>query len=112
VGCRDRLGVLHGADDLPLALADPRWRERAPWRVHFHAPLHRAEVAGVRTTRDLTAAALAAIGRGGSAGGDAAPVLEVETYTWSRVPGFTGGDESLAENIAAEIAWTRGALAG
>ena len=39
---------------------------------------------------------------------DAPPVLELETYTWSVVPGAA---DDLAANIAAEIDWVRTRLA-
>lgn len=103
VGALDRFGVLHRAMDLPEVLAAiPAWSRRRPWRVHFHAPLHMAVVAGVRTTRDLVAPALAAALEEGTP-----PVLEVETYTWSAVPGFSGSPGELASNIAAEIRFAR-----
>jgi len=99
VGAPGRFGAPLRATDLPEVFADlPRWRARGPWRVHFHAPLHRGEVAGVRTTRGLVAPALAA-----ALEGEAPPVLEVETYTWSAVPGFSGSPGELAGNLAAEI---------
>lgn len=102
---RTRLGSWLTAPDLPDLFADPgAWRARAPWRVHFHAPLHLAEVAGVRTTRDLVAPAL----REALSWGGAAPVLEVETYTWSAVP---GAPEDLAEGIARELRFA-GEVAG
>ncbi|MCK6479257.1 MAG: metabolite traffic protein EboE [Planctomycetes bacterium] len=108
VGARDRLGVLHRAMDLPEVLGDlPRWTARRPWRVHFHAPLHLPSVAGVRTTRDLVAPALRAALEGGSP-----PALEVETYTWSAVPGFPGTPGELAAGIAAEVRFAREAAGG
>ncbi|MHC4820920.1 MAG: metabolite traffic protein EboE [Planctomycetota bacterium] len=106
-GCRDESGVLHRANDLSDVFADPEtWQARSPWRIHFHAPLHRDEVEGVPTTRALTVEALRAL-----AMWDEVPVLEVETYTWSAVPGFTGGDDELAGNIAAELKWVESILA-
>jgi hypothetical protein len=87
-----------GAPDLPEALdsLDPG----APWRIHFHVPVHRELVAGLATTRDairpVVAAALAAPGP--------APHLEVETYTWSVLPAAEQVD--LVDGIAAELAWT------
>lgn len=108
VGALDRLGVLHRAMDLPEVFGDlPRWLPRPLWRVHFHAPLHREEVAGVRTTRGLVPPALAAALEGGPP-----PVFEVETYTWSAVPGFTGSGAELAAGIAAELRFAESALAG
>ena len=88
--------------DLPDAMADAPLRAAKPWRVHFHVPLHLAEVGGLPTTRPEVerflrhAAAL-----------DDPPVLELETYTWSVVP---GADADRAANIAAEIAWARATL--
>jgi len=104
---RDRVGVWRRAADLPEVFADlDAWRARAPWRVHFHAPLHLAEVAGVRTTRDLVPPALRE-----AAAPDPPPVIEVETYTWSAVPGFSGEPGDLAASVAAELRFARDALA-
>jgi sugar phosphate isomerase/epimerase len=105
---RDALGVWHRAPDLPevFAAADA-WRRLAPWRVHFHAPLDREAVAGVRTTRGLVPPALRAV----AAAGPPFPVLEVETYTWSAVPGFSGDPGELADRIAGELRFAAGAFA-
>lgn len=94
---RTRVGTWRRARDLPELLGDlPGWLPLAPWRVHFHAPLTMATVAGVATTRDLVAPAL----REALSGGGTPPVLEVETYTWSAVP---GAPADLAAEIAREI---------
>jgi sugar phosphate isomerase/epimerase len=94
---RSTLGTWRTAADLPEVFADlAAWRRLAPWRIHFHAPIHRDEVAGVRTTSALVAPAL----REALAGGGPPPVLEVETYTWSAVP---GAPEDLAAEIAREL---------
>ncbi len=90
------------AADLPEALADEELAEAGPWRVHFHVPLHRNEVGGLPTTRPdverflhhVTARAHPAL-------------LEIETYTWSVVP---GASPDLAGNVAAELRWTTEAL--
>jgi sugar phosphate isomerase/epimerase len=105
---RSGLGVWRRAADLPdLFAREAEWRALAPWRVHFHAPLHLESVAGVGTTRGLVAPAL----RGVLAAGGTPPPLEVETYTWSAVPGFPGGTAELAAGIAAELRFARGILA-
>ena len=104
---RDRLGVWRRAADLPEVFADlDAWRRLAPWRVHFHAPLDGDEVAGVRTTRGLVPPALRAL----AAAGPPFPVLEVETYTWSAVPGFQGPPGDLADRIAAELRFVADSL--
>ncbi len=85
--------------DLPSALADADLASRRPWRVHFHVPLHVAEVGGLPTTRPDVERFLRFV-----ATLDDPPVLELETYTWSVVPGAA---PDLADNVAAEIAWAR-----
>ncbi len=106
-GARDRLGVLRRAADLPEVFGDlGTWLRRSPWRVHFHAPIHREEVAGVRTTSALVPPAI----REALSGGDPPPVLEVETYTWSAVPGWRGSREELAAGIAEELRFARRAM--
>jgi sugar phosphate isomerase/epimerase len=99
---RDGGGVLAGADDLDEVDALPS--DRA-WRVHFHVPVHRADVGEVGTTRDFLRAALAWL----RVPGRALPHLEVETYTWSVLPeGERPRDTaSLCRGIAAELAWVR-----
>lgn len=89
--------------DLPHALGDPSLASHAPWRVHFHVPLHLAEVGGLPTTRPLVERFLAAL-----RGEPDPPVLEIETYTWGVVPGLgvvPGASADLAANVAAELAW-------
>ena len=98
-------GAKHGARvlrDLPDALADPALAQSKPWRVHFHVPLSADTVGGLPTTRPAAERFLAEIARD-----PAPPVLEIETYTWSVVP---GAPPDLAANVAAEIAWVRGRL--
>jgi sugar phosphate isomerase/epimerase len=102
---RSPLGSWRRAPDLPDLFADlPAWRALAPWRIHFHAPLHREEVAGVRTTSGLVAPALREI----LSWGGEPPVLEVETYTWSAVP---GAPADLAGEIAKELRFAAEAMA-
>jgi len=88
--------------DLPQAMADAPLAKCKPWRVHFHVPLHAAEVGGLPTTRPEVERFLRHV-----ATVDDPPVLELETYTWSVVPGAA---DDLAANVAAEIAWARGVL--
>lgn len=92
-----------GAIDLPQALDDAALAARKPWRVHFHVPLHEARIGGLPTTQPLVERFL----RHAATLADP-PVLELETYTWSVVP---GAPPDLAANVAAEIAWVRGVLA-
>jgi sugar phosphate isomerase/epimerase len=95
------------ANDLPDALAS--LERDTPWRIHLHVPVHRAGFAGFATTHDtisrVLAAALAAPGT--------LPHLEVETYTWSVLPGVerAGTDDVLVEGIAHELGWTFDQLA-
>jgi sugar phosphate isomerase/epimerase len=88
--------------DLPEAMESAPLRALKPWRVHFHVPLHLAEVGGLPTTGPEVERFLRHI-----AARDDGPVLELETYTWSVVPGAA---DDLAANVAAEIAWARGVL--
>ncbi len=99
-GCARRTVVR----DLPEALADPARAALRPWRVHFHVPLSSGETGGLPTTRPDVERFLAAIALVPDP-----PVLEIETYTWSVMP---GAPPDLAANIAAEIAWVRSRLGG
>ncbi|ANZ41195.1 xylose isomerase [Lentzea guizhouensis] len=89
-------GVL-AADDLPEAF-DALPAEH-PWRVHFHVPLHAVPPAPLTSTTDVLVAAVAAV--------DPGVHVEVETYTWTVLPG--AGD--LADGIAAELRWAHEHLA-
>lgn len=103
---QERGARLDGRDDLPDALAGPRpLRTGAPWRVHFHVPLHADPRPPLRSSHDDLRASLAAL-----VGGPRARVrhLEIETYTWSVLPGGAPGDEAaMARGLADELAWTR-----
>ncbi|MCG3134547.1 MAG: hypothetical protein HMLKMBBP_01861 [Planctomycetes bacterium] len=85
--------------DLPDALGDATLAASGPWRVHFHVPVHAAEVGCLPTTQPDVVRFLAAL-----RGDPTPPVLEIETYTWSRVPGASA---DLAADVAAEIEWVR-----
>ena len=89
-------------EDIGLALEADQAREDLPWRVHFHVPLHAAEVGGLPTTRATVERTLSAVAKLPDP-----PVLELETYTWSVVPGAT---TDLASNVANEIRWVQGRL--
>ncbi len=100
-------GVAHvrGVDDLPDALAGGL-DGNGTWRVHFHVPLHADPAAPLTTTRPVLADALAALVGGQTARTDH---IEVETYTWTVLPGGSGVDGTV-EGIAAEMAWIRDQL--
>jgi len=95
------------AMDLPEALAS--MDRSAPWRIHFHVPVHRAAVGSFATTADSIAPALAAA----LAAPGPLPQLEVETYTWAVLPpGERPADDAgLVDGIARELAWTLARLA-
>ncbi len=92
-----------GTMDLPEALAT--LDRSAPWRIHFHVPVHDADAGLLSTTRDAIAPVLAAA----LAGPGPLPPLEVETYTWSVLPiaRRPTDDAGLIDGIARELAWTR-----
>lgn len=100
-------GTVHGRDDLAPAFAERDGLPgEAPWRVHFHVPLHREPDPPLRSSRPLLSRTLGTL-----FGGDH-PVtdhVEVETYTWSVLPEKhrPQGTEGLVEGIAAELAWCR-----
>ncbi|MEV6286645.1 metabolite traffic protein EboE [Kribbella sp. NPDC051770] len=76
----------------------------APWRVHFHVPVHAAPRAPLTSTTDVLEDSLRHLV------GGAHPLtqhLESETYTWSVLPNGPTNQQELAEGIAAELAWLR-----
>jgi hypothetical protein len=78
---------------LPTALA--RIPDPLTLRTHFHIPLHREPAGPLRSTRDHTAATVAACRAAGC------PHVAVETYTWSILGDGTG----LESGTAAELRW-------
>ncbi|WP_103348721.1 metabolite traffic protein EboE [Amycolatopsis sp. CA-128772] len=99
-------GAPPGADDLDEALAGALPGE-APWRVHFHVPLHADPAPPLTSTRPVLAATLAELFGGATARTDH---VEVETYTWQVLPDAPADDAGLVAGIAAELDWTRRAL--
>jgi len=101
-------GTLRGTDDLDQALDDDL-PANAPWRSHFHVPLHAPPAEPLTSTLPVlrrTLAALVAQER---------PLtrhLEVETYTWQALPPQLRPrtPAQLADGIAAELALTRDLL--
>lgn len=96
-------GTVIAADDLDEALSD--LPAGGPWRVHFHIPLHHVPAAPLETTVDVLRRTVADVGRL-PYGPDVH--LDIETYTWSVLPGATVG---IIDGIAAEITWARTHLA-
>ena len=92
-------GNISMADDLPQALRE--LPGRGPWRVHFHMPLHLVPAPPLETTAEVLERTVAEVGR--------LPYgrethLDIETYTWSVLP---GKQTDLVEGIAGEIAWAQ-----
>ncbi|MEV7866158.1 metabolite traffic protein EboE [Streptomyces sp. NPDC088124] len=100
---------LRGTDDLDEALAGRSLPEGAPWRAHFHVPLHAPPAPPLTSTLPVLRDALARLV------GGAAPRtrhLEVETYTWQALPPELRPRSRgrLAEGIAAELTLARDLL--
>ncbi|PAZ17414.1 xylose isomerase [Streptomyces sp. SA15] len=100
---------LRGTDDLGEALAGDTLPDAAPWRAHFHVPLHAAPAAPLTSTLPVLKAALTRLVGGPH------PLthhLEVETYTWQALPPELRprGRAQLADGIAAELALARDLL--
>ncbi|MGW1003728.1 metabolite traffic protein EboE [Streptomyces sp. NPDC002520] len=100
---------LSGTDDLPEALDGDSLPADAPWRAHFHVPLHANPAAPLTSTLPVLRTALTRL-----VGGPAALTrhLEVETYTWQTLPPALRprGRDRLVEGIAAELALARDLL--
>ncbi|GAA1274332.1 metabolite traffic protein EboE [Streptomyces javensis] len=97
-------GTLHGTDDLGAALRGAALADTAPWRSHFHVPLHSESAAPLTSTHDVLRSSLAHL-----VGGPTALThhLEVETYTWQALPtDMRPSDHAgLTKGIAAELAF-------
>jgi hypothetical protein len=103
---------LRAADDLDEALglvAGHPLPARAPWRIHFHIPLHAPVEPPLRGTHQVLRTALAELFGGPVARTDH---IEVETYTWSVLPAQSRpvDEDGLIDSIAAELSWLRAEL--
>ncbi|CAL9377449.1 hypothetical protein SUDANB145_00998 [Streptomyces sp. enrichment culture] len=99
-------GRLHGTDDLDQALNGAALPDTAPWRAHFHVPLHAAPAAPLTSTLDVLKATLTRLVGGPH------PLtrhLEVETYTWQALPAELRPRvrAQLTDGIAAELTLAR-----
>lgn len=96
---------VRGVDDLDEALDGGLPRDEE-WRVHFHVPVHLDEG---RTTQPQLRELL-----DGVLGGSRARTrhLELETYTWSVMPGELrpDTDAALVDGLARELSWLRDEL--
>ncbi|MFE6471709.1 metabolite traffic protein EboE [Streptomyces rochei] len=103
-------GGLRGTDDLDEALAaGGPLPDSAPWRAHFHVPLHADPAAPLTSTLPVLKSALSRLV------GGARPLtrhLEVETYTWQALPAQLRprGRAQLTDGIAAELMLARDLL--
>ncbi|MFE6532812.1 metabolite traffic protein EboE [Streptomyces rochei] len=101
---------LRGTDDLDEALAaGGPLPDTAPWRAHFHVPLHADPAAPLTSTLPVLKSALSRLV------GGARPLtrhLEVETYTWQALPAQLRprGRAQLTDGIAAELMLARDLL--
>ncbi|MEU5361920.1 metabolite traffic protein EboE [Streptomyces sp. NPDC005925] len=100
---------LRGTDDLPEALTGRALPDTAPWRAHFHVPLHAPPATPLTSTLPVLKAALTRLVGGPH------PLtrhLEVETYTWQALPPELRprGRAQLADGIAAELTLARDLL--
>jgi hypothetical protein len=92
-------GRTFGAVDLTEEFLNdpgPDFKSAEVWRVHFHVPVDAERIGPLGTTRSALAPALAAV-----AALSYAPHIEVETYTWTVMPGEVGTD--LVTGLANEI---------
>lgn len=76
-------------------------------RSHYHVPIYWDEDGAFGSTRREVQRALAALARDEAA----MPLLEVETYTWSVLPGFDEG-VPLAERLGRELDFAAACLRG
>lgn len=105
---RTPAGLL-GTDDLAPALAGGALPDTAPWRSHFHVPLHAPPPPPLTSTLEVLTDSLHLL-----VGGPTPRTrhLEVETYTWQALPPQTRprNPAQLADGIAAELTLARDLL--
>lgn len=116
-------GALHQAADLPefsaiLGQKDDQsraWLDCEEWRCHFHVPVDLwtladpsssstsdGEATGLGTTRDLSDSLLDHVLASPATWGLADLHLEIETYTWSVLPGSAKGQGNLVDGLERE----------
>lgn len=78
----------------------PHFRDALRWRIHYHVPVNADSLGPLGTTRNELKIALKTV-----AALDQTPHLEVETYTWSVLPGDR--QPSLVDGLADELQATR-----
>ncbi|WP_405742004.1 metabolite traffic protein EboE [Streptomyces sp. NBC_00028] len=102
-------GGLRGTDDLGEALATDALPDAAPWRAHFHVPLHAPPAAPLTSTLPVLQEALALLVGGVQ---PRTRHLEVETYTWQALPPELRPRTraQLVDGIAAELTLARDLL--
>ncbi|MGW7074374.1 metabolite traffic protein EboE [Streptomyces sp. NPDC054871] len=100
---------LRGTDDLGESLAGDALPETAPWRAHFHVPLHAAPAPPLTSTLPVLKDTLAHLVGGPD---PRTRHLEVETYTWQALPPELRprSRPQLADGIAAELTLARDLL--
>ena len=85
------------------ALPDLDGHLDGPVRCHFHVPIHKEEVGGLKTTRaDMDAALQRTLETG------ATNCLEIETYTWDVLPLKEG---ALLDSLESEYRYVLNVLA-
>ncbi|MVO87190.1 metabolite traffic protein EboE [Streptomyces sp. p1417] len=101
--------ALRGTDDLGEALTRRTLPDSAPWRSHFHVPLHASPAAPLTSTLPVLKDTLTRL-----VGGPHPRThhLEVETYTWQALPPELRprARPQLADGIAAELILARDLL--
>lgn len=100
---------LRGTDDLDEALSGTALPDTAPWRSHFHVPLHAPPAQPLTSTLPVLKDCLARLA---GAPHPRTRHLEVETYTWQALPaGLRPRNRAqLADGIAAELVLARDLL--
>lgn len=110
-------GTVLARTDLDEALAETRTDiySAEGWRVHFHLPLHADPDGqpGLGSTREALLATFAFLADQWEALAPSPPSLEVETYTWSVLPGAMGvqSERDLVAGICNELEWAEARLA-
>ncbi|MBZ9638062.1 metabolite traffic protein EboE [Streptomyces sp. PSKA30] len=100
---------LRGTDDLGEALAGEALPDDAPWRAHFHVPLHAPPAAPLTSTLHVLQDVLTLLVGGME---PRTRHLEVETYTWQALPPELRPRTrtQLVDGIAAELTLARDLL--
>ena len=88
--------------DLPAALSEDAWLSKEEWRCHFHVPVDMDQFEGLGTTSSHADSVVNALFAKAEQWTWPELHLEIETYTWSVLPGTPSTSADLVDALERE----------